>query len=82
MKLHKFLRAKRRWNNWTQVNAARYVKVSRDTLIRWEQGKKIPRFDEMATIAHVYQMTPAELLDVLVESGRERAVRLGIIGGA
>ncbi len=40
----------------TQLEAARQMRVSKQTIINWEKGRIIPRIPEMEMLSRIYNM--------------------------
>ena len=40
----------------TQLEAARQMRVSKQTIINWEKGRIVPRIPEMEMLSRIYNM--------------------------
>jgi transcriptional regulator with XRE-family HTH domain/tetratricopeptide (TPR) repeat protein len=55
------LRSARIEKRWTPEFVSERVGVSRNTYIRWEAGVQTPRLTSLATLCHVFGLSPVEL---------------------
>lgn len=46
----------------TQKEAAEKLEISRNTLIKWENGNSSPRVDQLSGICRLYGLSPDEIL--------------------
>lgn len=51
----KRMKEKREENGFSKSEVAEILQSSRATLIRWEEGKTVPRVDVMAELAALYK---------------------------
>lgn len=59
----KRLRQLREFNGWSQDELARRLKISRSTIGNYEQGTREPSFEDLETIADVFNCTLAYLIE-------------------
>lgn len=48
---------------WSQEYVARQMKVSRQTIMNWEDGKSIPTADKAIKLAKIFGVTVEELME-------------------
>lgn len=49
---------------WSQEFVARQMEVSRQTVMKWEDGKSVPMADKAVKLARMFGVTVEELMEV------------------
>lgn len=56
------IRAARLIAGKTQVEAAKALKISKNTLVKWEQGTRYPRLDQFFELCRFYGVSPGDII--------------------
>ena len=66
-------------NNISQENLAKSLKVSRQTINKWENGESLPQIDNVVQICDLFKITADELLNdkIVIHRGKKLQMSIG-----